>query len=326
MSFSPPTPPNPNQGSGGPLGGPPRSTPIPGTSTPIPGSFGAAPPPTPTEFFNTPTDGTFQAAPGGAFGDQPKRSRSWGPVVLMVLVFGLPIAGMGVGVWAWLRGRDDAERADQLVDEAQASVDSVLQQAQDVLDSLSVPAIPVVTLPGVTLPGVTVPGASVPAATTPAATTPAVALSLFAEGGAPAVMAAFDAAISGEPTRYMQVILYPDYAFATAQDANIPTHVDEFPWRDGVVGASSPVTLVGSGDLEAALFAGTDVDWAVIARAIAEAPALANVEEGAVSHVIVDRSVFTDDFAVVVRVYVTGPRGSAYLNYTPTGEFIEVVS
>ena len=49
----------------------------------------------------------------------------------------------------------------------------------------------------------------------------------------------------------MNVTIYPDYAFATAQDPANPLHVDEYPYRDGFVGASSPVTLVGDGDLEA---------------------------------------------------------------------------
>lgn len=305
MSFSPPTPPNPLNG---PSGGPPRSTPIPGGSTQLPGNFGAAPPPTPSEFVGAPAPGTYQAAPAVPFGDSPRRGRSWGSILFVVIIFAGPVIGIGVGVWAFLRSREASQRTDEIFADADETADSLLADAEDVLD-------------GVTLPGV-LPTVAVTVA--PAATSPAAA-SLFGEGGAPALITAFEAAISGEPSRFMQIILYPDYAFASAQDANTPAHVDEYPWRDGVVGASSPVTLVGAGDLEASLFSAADVDWAFIAGAVAEAPTMVAVEEGAVTHIIVDRSVFTDDFSVVVRVYVTGPRGGGYVEYTPAGEFISAV-
>jgi hypothetical protein len=215
-----------------------------------------------------------------------------------------------VGVYAFLRARDSSDKADQAIEDAQQTVDSLLQDAQDQIDSISIPEIvPVVPQ--------TVPGATVP--------TPAPQVSVFADGGATTVIGSFEAAISGEPTRFMQVLLYPQYAFASAQDANVPTHVDEYPWRDGVVGASRPVTLFGDGDLEATLWNAADVDWTFIPRAVAEAPGLTTVEQGVVSHIIVDRSVFTPDFALVVRVYVTGPRGSAYVEYTPAGQMIDVV-
>jgi hypothetical protein len=167
-----------------------------------------------------------------------------------------------------------------------------------------------------------------PADEQPPATAPPAAsafVSAFADGGAPALMAQYDAAISGEPSRFLQVVMYPDYAFAQAQDANIPDHVDEYPWRDGVIGAASPVQLVGEGDLEANLWSATDVDWTFLARAVAEAPGLTTVEQGAVSHIIVERSVFTADFSVLVRVYVSGPRSSAYVEYTPAGVMTQVV-
>ena len=60
MSFAPPSPggaarplhPPAHPGSGHP--GPPRSTPIPGFESPLPGNTGAAPPPRPTEFLSAP--------------------------------------------------------------------------------------------------------------------------------------------------------------------------------------------------------------------------------------------------------------------------------
>ena len=160
----------------------------------------------------------------------------------------------------------------------------------------------------------------------PAASVPAPAISLFDPAGATALIGTYEAAIGGAPTKLMNVTIYPDYAFATAQDPANPLHVDEYPYRDGFVGASSPVTLVGDGDLEANLFATTDVDWTFLSRAVAEAPSLMpTVEEGVVTHIIVERSVFTADFAVVVHVYVSGPRGGGYVEYTATGELVQVM-
>ena len=124
----------------------------------------------------------------------------------------------------------------------------------------------------------------------------------------------------------MRVTIYPEYAFATAQDPANALHVDEYPYRDGVIGPSRPVTVVGDGDLEANLFATTDVDSSFLPRAVTEAPGLMlQVEEGAVTHIVFERSVFTADFSVVVRVYVTGPRGGGYAEYTPAGELVKVV-
>jgi hypothetical protein len=253
-----------------------------------------------------------------------KQGRSWGAMIFVFLLFAGPVVGLGIGAWAFMRGRETADNADQAIEDAQQTVDSLLQQAQQEIDTISVPVVIVPeTVPGLSLPTATDPP-TVPAETAPPVTAPPV-VSLFADGGAPGVIGAFEGAISGEPTRFMQVILYPDYAFATAQDANIPDHVDEYPWRDGVVGPSSPVSLVGDGELEANLFSAPEIDWTFIARAVAEAPALTTVEAGTVSHIIIERSVFTPDFAVVVRVYVTGPRGGAYVEYTPAGVMTQVV-
>jgi hypothetical protein len=338
MSFAPPSPSGPQQNPsplGPPTGHPgtPRSTPIPGFEAPssIPGNAGSSAPPRPTDFVNGVVGSPMgYQTPGDAPPPISKQGRSWAAMIFVFLLFAGPVVGLGIGAWAFLRGRETADQADQAIEDAQQTVDSLLQQAQQEIDSISVPVIVVPdTVPGLSLPTATVDPAVVPVETAPPVTAPPL-VSLFADGGAPGVMGAFEGAISGEPTRFMQIILYPEYAFATAQDANIPDHVDEYPWRDGVVGPSSPVTLVGDGELEANLFSAPEVDWTFISRAVAEAPGLTTaglttVEAGTVSHIIVERSVFTPDFAVVVRVYVTGPRGSAYVEYTPAGVMTQVV-
>lgn len=222
-----------------------------------------------------------------------------------------PVVLITVAVWAFLSGRDDSGRTQQ-------TVDSILTDAPD--PSGPGPAAPPVSLPA----DLTVPVE--PSVAPSVAPEPPGVPPLFGPGGAPALVGVFETAIGASPARLLTLTIYPDYAFAEAQDPANALHVDRYPFRDGVVGAREPVTLVGDGDLEANLFSTTDVDWTFLERAIAEAPSQApSVEEGAVSHVIVSRSVFTDDLAVTVRVYVTGPRGSGYVEYTATGELIRVV-
>ena len=337
MTFAPP----PSNGPGTPPpppGSGPRSTPIPGQEGPAPSPYGGGTPPTPTQFVNggptNPYGPSFQTPPGMQYAPGPPQKSRGGSLFSLWLIIAIigGVIGIGTGVWAFMRARDATDQADRILD-----------NAEETFNTLTIPevSIPEITIPPVSIPPITVPVSLPSAPVDPSLTTlpvdptqttlgpaPTVppALSIFADGGAPAVMATYEAAISGEPSRLMQVILYPDYAFATAQDANNLAHVDEYPYRDGVVGASSPVELVGDGDLEANLFNLTDVDWTFIARAVAEAPGLVpQVEEAQVSHIIVERSPFTPDFAVEVHVYVDGPRGSAYLRYTPTGTFIEAV-
>ncbi|MFN8021148.1 MAG: hypothetical protein U0Q03_06415 [Acidimicrobiales bacterium] len=363
MSFAPPSPTNPEPGQGFPPAGgptPSRSTLIPGTDAPSPlaGTPGA---PTTSQFLGglgpdgqqTPPASPFgQQQPLGpqqSFGQQPfgqqpfqqapgmqyaplapaPRRRSGGGLLLALLIIG-PVIGISVGVWAFLRAREASDQAEQILDDAQQTVDSILDDVQDDIDD-SLDDVPPVSLP-VTLPDTVVPGSvpvsvpvSLPTETVPPATV-APAISLFDPAGATAVMGTFDAAISGEPTRILTAAIYPEYAFVQAQDANAPTHVDEYDYRDGFVSDPTPVQLVGDGDLEAALFSITDVDWSFINRAVTEAPGLMpTVEEGVVTHILIERSVFTADFSVTVRVYVSGPRGGGYVEYTPTGELIQVM-
>ncbi|MCX6519923.1 MAG: hypothetical protein NTZ21_04595 [Actinobacteria bacterium] len=343
MSFAPPNPttdPTPTNRAPvvPPAPYPPAPNPAPGTSrsTPLPG-FDDVPPPTAAQFLGAvqqPPVQPFQPAPGAALGSTMPRSRrsGLGGLVVALLIIG-PVVGISVSVWAFLRGRDANEQAERVLDDAEATLDSVFADAQDALDDvdpvvpadISLPAVPAVPtdadVPPVSLP-VSLP--TVPAV--PAASVPAPAVSLFDPAGATALIGTYEAAIGGAPTKLMNVTIYPDYAFATAQDPANALHVDEYPYRDGFVGASSPVTLVGDGDLEANLFATTDVDWTFLSRAVGEAPSLMpTVEEGVVTHIIVERSVFTPDFSVVVRVYVSVPRGGGYVEYTAAGELVQVM-
>jgi hypothetical protein len=132
------------------------------------------------------------------------------------------------------------------------------------------------------------------------------------DGRAPAALtAAFETAIAGEPTGFTSIALYSDYAMATAQEPAKPDHLDQFQWRLGKVGAPSP--QANDADAPAKAFNVGDVDWAAISALIADAPRLSAVEEGVVSHVVVERNQSFEPWVINVRIFVSGPRSSAVI-------------
>ena len=313
MSFAPPTP----TGPAGPHGpGRPRSTPIPGFESPLPGNTGSVPPPRPTEFVN--------AAPSSPMGfglptDAPppvtgSPGRSWGAIALVIILFAGPIVGLGVGVWAFLRSRETADQADQAIEDAQQTVDSLLQQAQDEIDAISVPQV---TVPDMTLPAAAapVPRSAVrplrlrcsPTAARPRSSPRSTLRSAASRAGS-CRCSSIPTTRSSVPRTPTSPITSTSTRGATAW--SVPRARSRW-WAPAISRRTCGTP--------------TEVDWTFLARAVAEAPGLTTVEEGAVSHIIVDRSVFTPDFAITVKVYVTGPRGGGYVEYTPTGELIQVV-
>jgi hypothetical protein len=281
----------------------------------------------------------FPGGPGfnpmGGF-QPPKRGRSGG-TLFTVLVIAVPLISAGVGAFLYFNAKSDADKkTQQILDQVGSiSIPSFTVPSFTIPD-FSVPAItvPILTLPGTIAPTETTADASattvagIDVATTVAETVPptvAVPVSLLEADGPVQITNAFEAAISGEPSRFMQIAIYPTYGFADAQDANNLAHVDEYPFRDGVVGASSPIELVGGGDLNASLFSLSDIDWTVVSAEVAGAPGQTTIEEPAVVYVLVERSAFIDGNPVTVKVYVTGPRGSGFVEYDGVGTLIKVV-
>ena len=158
MSFAPPSPSNPEPTPTGfpSAGGPPssRSTLIPGTDAPSPFAAPGAPgAPTTSQFLGGlgPDGQPGQAGPGSSpFGQQspfatqtpyqpapgmqyaplaPTKRRSGGGLLLALLIIG-PVIGITVGVWAFLRARDASDQAEQILDDAQQTVDSILDDVQ----------------------------------------------------------------------------------------------------------------------------------------------------------------------------------------------------
>ena len=141
--------------------------------------------------------------------------------------------------------------------------------------------------------------------------------------GPAATVAAFEAGILGDPTNFVEIILYPDYAFATAQDPVRPERIDRYQWQDGTLGAPSPQT--NDPDVASKVFTIDAVNWDAIAALAADAPRLAAVEEGEITHIYVIRDMFTDVHDVIVRIYMSGPRGNAFIEATPEGTVLRIV-
>ncbi|MBI4882597.1 MAG: hypothetical protein HY826_00925 [Actinobacteria bacterium] len=265
MSYQPPPT---------PAGGPPRSTPIPGASTPLVGD-GLAP--TPGAFLRTQDMGTPGLEPPPPV-RKVKKDRNWG--FWLVALFIIIPTGLGIAaaVWGVLAAKDAVDKANDVTDTIQ------FNPLGDGDDS---------------------------------------GVSLLVDGGPAATVAALDAAILGDPTNFVEIILYPGYAFATAQDPIKLDHLDRYQWQSGAVGA--PVPQTNDPDATSKVFTIAAVNWDAIAALAAEAPRVAAVEEGEVTHIIVNRDVFTDVHDVVVRIYVSGPRGNAFIEATADGTFIRTL-
>ena len=143
------------------------------------------------------------------------------------------------------------------------------------------------------------------------------------EGGAPGALAGtLDAAIVGEPTQFQDLVLYPHYAFATAQNPTLLDHFDSYGWRGGTVSAPTPER----NDAEAAnfLFSIDQVNWPALSALISGAVTLTEVEEGVVTHASISRNTFGSNTGIVIRVYVTGPRSSAFIEADANGTVINI--
>mgnify|MGYP000924577127 CR=1 FL=1 len=143
------------------------------------------------------------------------------------------------------------------------------------------------------------------------------------DAGAPAAIAtAFDNGIDGQPTNFTQISLYSDYAFATAQNTTLPDHFDQYGWRTGSLSSGAPQP--NDADAATLTFTVADMNWNALAAVAADAVNVSKVEEGTISHIIVDRDDFSDSHPLIARIYVSGPRSSAYIEVGADGTVIAV--
>ena len=137
------------------------------------------------------------------------------------------------------------------------------------------------------------------------------------EGEGMARMAAvFDASIAGEPTNFTQITFYSDYSFAIAQHPTVPNQLDQYGWRLGVVDPPTPQS--NDDDAPNMVFTIDQVNWSAIAGVAAQANSLLGITDGEISHIMVDKGIFSDG-NVTVRIYVTSPRASGYIEVAADG-------
>jgi molecular chaperone DnaK len=138
------------------------------------------------------------------------------------------------------------------------------------------------------------------------------------------VLAAF-AGIHGEtPPRVLDVRLYLDYAYMSAQSLEEPTFADEYRYGEGQVSGPEPSPITPE-PLEPELFALSDIDPAVIPGLTQQAFSNCTSEGLELTHVLIERDTdgnFDDQRRPLIHVYMghpvrSGPGG--YVTYAPDG-------
>lgn len=258
--------------------------------------MGAPGVPTPGAFLGGQMPGQMPQMPGlsgqmpGMMGSpiafqKPRRS-VLGMLVTLIIVLGT-LGGIGAAIWGVMKANDAVNSATDAVDHANDVSDKKLNQ---------------VDLTALGLTG---------------------GEQFLWSGAAPAAMAAaFDNGIDGQPTNFLEISYYADYSFATAQSTSQPDHFDQYSWRTGVLGSGSPQP----NDAEAAnkTFTIDQMNWSAIAAVAADAVNVSKVEQGTISHIIIQRDDFTDGSPLIARIYVSGPRSSAYIEVGADGTVLAV--
>jgi hypothetical protein len=155
---------------------------------------------------------------------------------------------------------------------------------------------------------------------------------LHDRGAAREAVDAITKAVGADPAHVSEVDLYGEYLIAEAQDPTNEEHIDSFTWRDGEVEPATPVHLSGpQEEVTASLFLTSAVRWqdipTIVRRAerAAETATPIRVEEARASYVYVQRSTSSDlDGRVTIRISIEGPRRSASVELTATGEILTV--
>jgi hypothetical protein len=125
--------------------------------------------------------------------------------------------------------------------------------------------------------------------------------------------------------RVLNLDLRPDGFDIEVQDPAVPAHVDRFTFEDGALGGPEPVPVGRNPkQVEARLFSLADVDLTILPRLLADAVEQARTEAGAATHVRIERLEQGTDHESwgrpVIRVFVDGPRGGAFVEYGLDGK------
>jgi hypothetical protein len=129
----------------------------------------------------------------------------------------------------------------------------------------------------------------------------------------------------------LTLLIYPTSADLHVRDPRQPSHVDRFSCEDGVVGEPEPVQAGrNQRRLEARLFELKPEQLALLPKLLPAAIEATETDDGAVTHVIVERTESSSDFGTSwsrprFRVYVEGPRGGGFVEFRLDGKRGRVV-
>ena len=225
-------------------------------------------------------------------------------IVFVALLLGVA-AVAAVGVYLLLRSSSDDSATD--LDTVPATAD---------IDPGSTEPVTVVTTAAPASTATSV------APTSEAPTTVPAPVDLFTGDQIQPIIDEVAVAVGADPFQTWQVVVYPEYMFVQAQDPAIPANIDEYQWR-GTLSEPTPVRLTGTEDFDAGLYPSDEVDWSAIPALVEQAVATLGIEEGAATHVIVQRPLpFSPDTRM--RVFVTGPRGDGYVDADASGTIYSV--
>jgi hypothetical protein len=127
--------------------------------------------------------------------------------------------------------------------------------------------------------------------------------------------------VLGKPIMAKQLVIYQYYAMLEAQNPKNPEHVDSYKLWANKVERPDPIRL-GSDkkQLSQLLFSLDGVDFTLLPKLIKQALSELKIEEGKVTHVMLERDSFNAKRDPVWRVYVNGSRDSGFMEFSVTGE------
>lgn len=232
---------------------------------------------------------------------------------------------IGGGVFVALRSGDDADETASTVTVPEITTPNftipddpprttlppgITLPGGNTLPDIALP--PDLTIPDLSIPDFSIPDLTIPDTTLPPATTlpdltlpnggglPNGASSVFDQAATSAVVGDLEAYLPGDPTQFTEIVLYPTYAIAVAQDPANPDETVGALWRDGKAGSGPSIP---SFDIDSELFASADVQWDKVSEIVAQAPTLLGDPGEEVTHVIVQRWSFEPDLPVRILVY-----------------------
>jgi hypothetical protein len=119
--------------------------------------------------------------------------------------------------------------------------------------------------------------------------------------------------------KWLRVEVRPREILLQAEDSQNPGAVLEYHYRDGKVGEPEHATLRGKGQLADNLFDASEVKLDAIPALTREAVRRVDPEHGSVELVLIRRNL-PESAEVRLRVYVSSPRFSGYLEANRSGQ------